>query len=207
MVPGARPAVQSSKPEADELFPLRFYKQFKDLQDREIPVFEETSTILFTFYASMIVMDHFYDHMVSGRTTTNMFFETLLGETQAPTGLWEPYMAAQGWIPHLDDVIAALDDSVSRDIRDLYWQLTGLPDNKEEWVCLEGVTQADNPMLTVAAQAAWGANDTWRKLEAEGRQWLLWKFLKEHAPPRVTAEVQGGGGINPIPTLEGGFLR
>lgn len=68
----------------------------------------------------MIVMDHFYDHMVSGRTTTNMFFETLLGETQAPTGLWEPYMAAQGWIPHLDDVIAALDDSVSRDIRDLY---------------------------------------------------------------------------------------
>jgi len=60
-------------------------------------------------------------------------------------------------------------------------------------------------MLTVAAQAAWGANDTWRKLEAEGRQWLLWKFLKEHAPPRVTAEVQGGGGDQPHPHTGRGF--
>ena len=47
-------------------------------------------------------------------------YKTMLGQTQAPQGMWHPSMALLGLIPHLDDVIAALDASVSKDIRDLY---------------------------------------------------------------------------------------
>ena len=45
-------------------------------------------------------------------------------------------------------------------------------------------------MAVVAAQAAWGVNETWRKLEAESEQWPKWKFLRERAPPGFIAEVQ-----------------
>jgi len=71
-----------------------------------------------------------------------------------------------------------------------YWQLAGLPESKkEEWVNLEDVTLAREPMLTVAAQAAWGADDTWSKLRA-GEQWPVWKHLRENTAPGFVADVQ-----------------
>ena len=75
-----------------------------------------------------------------------------------------------------------------------YWQLAELPqDKKGEWVNLDDVTRAENPMLMVAAQAAWGADDTWKKLEEDHEQWPIWKYLKKHAGAGFIASVQVGG--------------
>jgi hypothetical protein len=71
--------------------------------------------------------------------------------------------------------------------------LAGLPDDKkEDWVDLDDVTLARYPMQMVAAQAAWGADDTWKKLEEGNAQWPIWKYLKEHASPGFVADIQVG---------------
>lgn len=71
-----------------------------------------------------------------------------------------------------------------------YWELAGLPEDKKEWVNLRDVTATNNPMLLVAACAAWEANDTWRRLEEESEQWPLWKYLRKHASRGFIATVQ-----------------
>jgi len=68
---------------------------------------------------AMIMGGHFAFTAPDMRMVTSDFVPTILGETQAPRGEWQPSMTLLGLIPHLDDVVAALDASVSRDIRDL----------------------------------------------------------------------------------------
>jgi hypothetical protein len=74
--------------------------------------------------------------------------------------------------------------------------LAGLPeDKKEEWVNLDDLTLGVKPMLVAAAQAAWGAEGTWKKLEEENEQWPIWKYLKEHAEPGFIGNLQVGFSI------------
>ena len=87
----------------------------QDLHDKFIPVLAEATVDLMLVFR--IATWNFPEGLTADSYSDA--FKTILGHTQAPRGHWHPSMAWQGLIPHLDDVIAALDASVSKDIRDL----------------------------------------------------------------------------------------
>jgi hypothetical protein len=90
----------------------------QDLEERIIPPYSFTCGYLNRIYV-MVLSKHFAFTAVDEGFVKSSFLPTILGETQAPRGKWHPHMTGRGLIPHLDDVIAALDTAVSRDIRDL----------------------------------------------------------------------------------------
>jgi len=70
-------------------------------------------------------------------------------------------------------------------------------------VTLVDVTWAREPLQMVAAQAAWGANDSWRKLQADREQWPIWAYLIVHAWPGFVPQIQ----VRPLDGLAGCLIR